>query len=381
MADAYGKLTGRPGICLVTRGPGATHASIGVHTASQDSTPMILLVGQVARDAAGREASRSSTTAPVREMAKWVAQIDDAARVPELVARAFARDVRAAGAGRARAARGHAHRRRRRADAARTAPSPPRRRATRRWRAGELLERRGAAAGDRRRGRLDGADRTDVAAFCEAQRIPVAASFRCQDYVDNRSPAYAGHAGLGMDPALAARIRDADVLLAIGGRLSEITTDGYTLLRRRRRRSGWSTCIPTPACSAPCTSRSSHRRRAGGFAAAAAKLAPARHARALLEAAHAEYERTSQEVIELPGALQMSASWRRCASACRDAILTQRRRQLLDLGHRYYQFRRHGTQLAPRSGSMGYGVPAAVAAKVVHPDAPWSASRATATSS
>ena len=200
MADAYGKLTGRPGICLVTRGPGATHASNGLHTASQDSTPMILLVGQVARDAVGREGFQELDYAAVfGSMAKWVAQIDDAARVPELVARAFA----VATSGR---------------------PGPvvlalPEDMLTDVVDVPDAAPHRPLAAtppGDAAMARLtellEGAERPlaivgeggwtsrtglDVAAFCEAQRIPVAASFRCQDYVDNRSPAYAGTRGSG----------------------------------------------------------------------------------------------------------------------------------------------------------------------------------------
>jgi acetolactate synthase-1/2/3 large subunit len=192
MADAYGKLTGRPGICLVTRGPGATHASNGLHTASQDSTPMILLVGQVARDAVGREGFQELDYGAVfGTMAKWVAQIDDAARIPELVARAFAVatsgrpgpvvlalpedmltdvvDVPDAAPHRPLAA------------------TPPGDVAMARLT--ELLEsaqRPLAIVGE---GGWTARTGLDVAAFCEAQRIPVAASFRCQDYVDNRSPA------------------------------------------------------------------------------------------------------------------------------------------------------------------------------------------------
>ncbi len=137
MADAYGKLTGRPGVCLVTRGPGATHASNGLHTAAQDSTPMLLLVGQVARGAVGREGFQElDYRAVFGSMAKWVAQIDDAARIPELVARAFAgSDLGPPGPGRPRAAGGHARRRGRRARrAVRTGRSPPRRPGRRRWR-------------------------------------------------------------------------------------------------------------------------------------------------------------------------------------------------------------------------------------------------------
>jgi acetolactate synthase-1/2/3 large subunit len=373
MADAYGKLTGRPGICLVTRGPGATHASNGLHTASQDSTPMILLVGQVARDAVGREGFQELDYAAVfGSMAKWVAQIDDAARVPELVARAFAVatsgrpgpvvlalpedmltdvvDVPDAAPHRPLAAT-------RPGDAAMA-------------RLTELLE--GAVRPVAIVGEGGWTSRTglDVAAFCEAQRIPVAASFRCQDYIDNRSPAYAGHAGLGMDPALASRIRDADVLLAIGGRLSEITTDAYTLLTPPAPAQRLVHVHPDPGLLG-----SVYQPELGiacdleAFSAAAAKLAPTAAREGLLEAAHAEYERNLHEVTELPGALQMSA----VMAALRerlgpDAILTNGAGNFSIWAHRYYEFRRHGTQLAPRSGSMGYGVPAAVAAKAVHPE-------------
>jgi acetolactate synthase I/II/III large subunit len=373
MADAYGKLTGRPGICLVTRGPGATHASNGLHTASQDSTPMILLVGQVARDAVGREGFQELDYGAVfGSMAKWVAQIDDAARVPELVARAFAvatsgrpgpvvlalpEDMLADSV-----------------DVPDAAPHRP-------VRSGAP----DAGAMQRLTELLDGAERPlaivgeggwtsrtalDVAAFCEAQRIPVAASFRCQDHIDNGSPAYAGHATLGMDPALAARIRDADVLLAIGGRLGEITTDGYTLLRPPAPEQrlvhvhpdpGELGTVYQPELAIVCDLEA--------FAAAAAKLPPATGREGLLEAAHAEYERNLREVRELPGALQMSA----VMAALRerlgpDAILTNGAGNFSIWAHRYYEFHRYGTQLAPRSGSMGYGVPAAVAAKAVHPD-------------
>jgi acetolactate synthase-1/2/3 large subunit len=373
MADAYGKLTGRPGICLVTRGPGATHASNGLHTASQDSTPMILLVGQVARDAVGREGFQELDYGAVfGSMAKWVAQIDDAARIPELVARAFAvatsgrpgpvvlalpEDMLADSV-----------------DVPDAAPHRPARSgapdAGAMQRLTELLdgaERPLAIVGE---GGWTSRTALDVAAFCEAQRIPVAASFRCQDHVDNGSPAYAGHATLGMDPALAARIRDADVLLAIGGRLGEITTDGYTLLRPPAPEQrlvhvhpdpGELGTVYQPELAIVCDLEA--------FAAAAAKLPPATGREGLLEAAHAEYERNLREVRELPGALQMSA----VMAALRerlgpDAILTNGAGNFSIWAHRYYEFHRYGTQLAPRSGSMGYGVPAAVAAKAVHPD-------------
>jgi acetolactate synthase-1/2/3 large subunit len=212
----------------------------------------------------------------------------------------------------------------------------------------------------------------DVAAFAEAQRVPVAASFRCQDYVDNASPAYAGHAGLGMDPALATRIREADLLVAIGGRLGEIPSDGYTLVRPGVPDQTLVHVHPDPdelgavyvpelgiACSLEA------------FAAAARALAPsgAEERAGLLDEAHGAYERNLRETRDLPGPLQLSA----VMAALRerlpdDAILTNGAGNFTVWAHRFYEFHRYPTQLAPRSGSMGYGVPAAVAAKAVHPD-------------
>jgi acetolactate synthase-1/2/3 large subunit len=377
MADAYGKLTGRPGVCLVTRGPGATHASNGLHTAAQDSTPMLLLVGQVARGATGREGFQElDYRAVFGSMAKWVAQIDDAARIPELVARAYA----VATAGRPGPVV-LALPEDMLADVVDAADAPPHR---------PLPQAPpGSAAMERLRGLLERAERplaivgeggwtartgAQVAAFAATQNVPVAASFRCQDYVDNDSPAYAGHATLGMDPALAARIRDADVLLAIGGRLGEITTDGYSLVRP-----------PSPAQRLvhvhpdPGEIGTVHQPELGiacdleQFAAAAAALAPAGADRraGLLPAARADYERNLADVQELPGDLQMSAVMAALrARLGPDAIISNGAGNFTIWAHRYYEFRRYPSQLAPRSGSMGYGLPAAVAAKALHPERP-----------
>ena len=206
MAEAYGKLTGRPGICLVTRGPGATHASIGVHTADQDSrTPLILLIGQVGRDMLEREAFQEIDYRRMfNSMAKWVAQIESAERIPELVARAFT----VATAGRpgpvvlalpedmlvdevtVADARPYVH--------VRTHPG-----------ADDLVRLRGLVEGAEQPlaiagggGWTEEAGR-DLTAFCEASAVPLATSFRCQDYVDNLSPVYAGHVGVGIDRKLA----------------------------------------------------------------------------------------------------------------------------------------------------------------------------------
>ncbi|HEX6744153.1 MAG TPA: thiamine pyrophosphate-binding protein, partial [Solirubrobacteraceae bacterium] len=376
MAEAYGKLTGRPGVCMVTRGPGATNASNGVHTAFQDSTPMLLLIGQVARDTVGREGFQElDYRAMYGAIAKWATQVDDPARLPEIVARAFA--VATSGrpgpvvlalpedvlSERVDVPDARPHR------AAPAAPAPGAM-----ARLSELLAQARAPLAIVGEGGWTARTGADVAAFAEAQAVPVAASFRCQDYVDNASPAYAGHAGLGMDPALATRIREADVLLAIGGRLGEIPTAGYTLVRPGAPTQRLVHVHPDPdEIGAVYPAELGIAAGLEAFAAAARQLEPAgAEARAgLLEAAHGEYERNLAETRELPGPLQMSA----VMATLRDrlpaeAILTNGAGNFSVWAHRYYEFHRYPTQLGPRSGSMGYGVPAAVGAKAVHPDRP-----------
>jgi acetolactate synthase I/II/III large subunit len=376
MAEAYGKLTGRPGVCMVTRGPGATHASNGVHTAFQDSTPMLLLIGQVARDTVGREGFQElDYRAMYGAIAKWATQVDSAERLPEIVARAFA----VATSGRpgpvvlalpedmltdpVAVSDAPAHR-----------PVGPAPAAADMARLGELLAGAVAPLAIVGEGGWSARAGADIAAFAEAQALPVAASFRCQDYVDNASPAYAGHAGLAMDPALARRIREADLLVAIGGRLGEIPTDGYTLVRPGVPTQRLVHVHPDPdelgAVYQPALAIVSGLE---AFAAAARALEPAGAAArtGLLEAARGEYERNLGDVRELPGPLQLSA----VMAALRErlpaeAILTNGAGNFSVWAHRYYEFHHYPTQLAPRSGSMGYGVPAAIAAKAVHPDRP-----------
>jgi acetolactate synthase I/II/III large subunit len=376
MAEAYGKLTGRPGVCLVTRGPGATHAANGVHTARQDSTPMLLLIGQVARGMLGREAFQElDYRAVYGPIAKWAEQVDRAERLPELVARAFA--VATSGrpgpvvlalpedmlASQLDVPDGRAHRP--------VAGAPGEHEMAR---LGELLAEAqrplivvGESGWTARTGQ-------DVAAFAKAQHVPVVASFRCQDYIDNASPAYAGHAGLGMDPVLAKRIREADVLVAIGGRLGEIPSDGYTLVRPGVPDQRLIHIHPDPGeLGAVYQPELGIVSSLEAFAAAARALAPAGVDRraGLLAAARGEYERNLREARDLPGPLQLAA----VMAALRErlppeAILTNGAGNFTIWAHRFYEFHRYPTQLAPRSGSMGYGVPAAVAAKAVHPDRP-----------
>jgi acetolactate synthase I/II/III large subunit len=374
MAEAYGKLTGRPGVCLVTRGPGATHASVGVHTAFQDSTPMLLLVGQVARGAMGREGFQELDYRHVfGGVAKWATQIDDAARIPEVMARAYA--VAVSGRPGPVVVALPEDMLTDEEDAPDAVVSRP---VAASPGAAELEELRALLAGARRplvivgEGGWTAQAGADIAAFAEANDLPVAASFRCQDYVDNRAQVYAGHAGLGMDPALARRIAEADVLLAVGGRLGEIPTNGYTLLEVPAPRQRLVHVHPDPdELGAVYEPELGIVSGLPAFAAAARALAPARNpARdGLVAEAHADYRRFLGDVRELPGSLQLGGVMAVLRERLGpEAILTCGAGNFTVWAHRYYEFSRYPAQLAPRSGSMGYGFPAAVAAKVLHPE-------------
>jgi acetolactate synthase-1/2/3 large subunit len=373
MAEAYGKLTGRPGICLVTRGPGATHASVGVHTASQDSTPMLLLVGQVPRGTRGRDAFQEVDYGQMfGGLAKLVIEADRADRLPEHVARGF--EVALAGrpgpvvialpedvlaeqydAG----------------DASPVQPARPQPGGGELTRLRELLERAARPLVIVGEAGWSTEAAEDVLAFCEASELPVCASFRCQDYVDNRSPVYAGHLTLGADPRLAERVRQADLVLAVGGRLGEITTQGYTLLDVPRPRQTLVHVHPDPAelgrvyePALPIVSGLPE------FAAAARALDPvdASERRAWTQEARADYLANLRHP-PMPGDVDLGEVMevlRRRLPA--DAILTCGAGNFTIWAHRFYEFSRYGTQLAPRSGAMGYGLPAAIAAKVLRPE-------------
>ena len=373
MAEAYGKLTGKPGICFVTRGPGATNASIGVHTAFQDSTPMLLFIGQVARDQAEREAFQEvDFTRMFAPLCKWAAQINDPARIPELVSQAFHRAV----AGRP----GPVVLALPEDMLTATADVPD---------AGPYKTVRphpGAADLEAMRARLAKAERpfaivggggwtaqavADFAAFAAANDLPVGASFRCQDLMDNGHKNYVGHVGIGIDPPLAQRVKNADVLLVVGARLGEMTTSGYTLVD-----------LPVPKQALIHVHAGAEELgrvyqpalpiNAGmpQFAAAARALAPVDSTRwaAATAKARGEYLATLKPLANA-GRLQLGEviAWLR-ARLPPDAILTNGAGNYTAWVHRYYQFRRFRSALAPTSGAMGYGVPAAVAAKAVHPD-------------
>src|ERR671913_9518 len=253
MAVAYGKLTGRPGVCLVTRGPGATQASVGVHTAAQDSAPLLLLVGQVGRGVRGGESFQElDVPAVFGPMAKWAAEADDPARLPELLARAFEvaisgrpgpvvlalpEDVLAATA--------------RVADASPVRPVAPG------VAPADLARLRELLGGARRPLLIAGgpgwteAAAADLRAVAEASRLPVAVSWRSQDVLDNRSGSYVGDLGVSANPALAERVRAADLVVAVGPRLGEITTGGYRLLEPPVPRQRLRPLPPRPAPLGP----------------------------------------------------------------------------------------------------------------------------------
>ncbi len=372
MTDAYGKLTGRPGICLVTRAPGATHASVGIHTAYQDSTPLVLFVGQVPRRHLGREAFQELDYSRMfGEMAKLVTTADEASALPEMVSHAFhtatsgrpgpvvialPEDVQA--------------------DEADVQDAEPYRpvqaspAAADAERALELLasaERPLIVVGGG--GWSEQAGR-DVLAFAEASNIPVAASFRRQDYVDNGSSVYAGPLTIGMDPALAQRVRDADVLLALGTRLGEIATQQYSLLDPPRPAQ---TLIHVHAdpdelgrvyeADLPIVSGSPQ------FAAALRPVEGAHRAR-WVEEGRRDYLANLRHP-KLPGDLELAEVIAYLRERLPDdAVLTNGAGNYTVWCHRFYEFHRYGTQLAPCAGAMGYGIPAAIAAKLLYPERP-----------
>ena len=373
MAEAYGKLTGTPGVLLVTRGPGACNASIGIHTAFQDSTPMVVLVGQVARHQIDREAFQEVDFRKMfAPLAKWVAQIDMAERVPELINQAFQiavsgrpgpvvlalpedmlRDRCAAPVvGPYRAVRAHAG-------------------------AADLVELRRLLAVAERPVMLVGGSGwsdeacRDIAAFARANDLPVCCSFRRQDIVDNRLPCFVGDLGTGASPSLVALVKESDLLLAVGARIGEITSQSYSLLG-----------IPDPgkvlihvhvaAEELGRVFRPNLAIQSGmpEFAAAAAALAPVAAGRwsAWRGAARADYE-AGLVPARVDGPLDLGAimGWLRDRLPD-DAIVTSDAGNFSGWPNRFLQYRRPGRQLGPTSGAMGYGVPAAVAAKLVHPD-------------
>jgi acetolactate synthase I/II/III large subunit len=373
MAEAYGKLTGRPGICLVTRGPGATNASIGVHTAFQDSTPMILFIGQVGNDFVEREAFQEIDYRRMfGQMAKWVAQIDRAERIPEYIARAF----QVATSGRmgpvvlalpedvltAEVAVADAR-------AYQKIQTMPETQAL--ARVSSLLssaERPFVIVGG---SGWDVQACADLQRFAEIQQLPVGCAFRFQDLFDNRHANYAGDVGIGINPKLAERIKNADVVLVINARLGEMTTSGYTLFD-----------APIPKQKLIHVHAGAEELGRVYQADVMINATPAAFVQALAamprftqagvatrtQEANADYQ-TWQSRKEIPGDVQMWDVMQHLREVLPvDAILTNGAGNYATWVHRFYRYTGFRTQLAPTSGAMGYGVPAAIGAKAVYPN-------------
>ncbi|MXN66224.1 thiamine pyrophosphate-binding protein [Stappia sp. GBMRC 2046] len=373
MAEAWGKMTGRPGICMVTRGPGATNAAAGLHIAQQDSTPMILFIGQIETGMRGRDAFQE---VDYRQMfggvAKWVAEIEDAARVPEMVQRAFytatsgrpgpvvlalPEDILVEEASVTHPAS---------FEPVETYPSPRQ--------IGELEKLLKASSNPI--AILGGSRWTEAACveftrFAERFRLPVACSFRRQMLFDHLHQNYAGDVGIGINPALKARIEDADLVLLVGGRLSEMPSQSYTLLDIPEPRQTFVHVHPGAEELGRVyrPSLAIHASPSAFVSALAALDAPGEVAwEGSAEAAHAAYLEWSGARPRIPGNLQMAEvmEWLE-ANLPEDAILTNGAGNYATWVHRFHRFRRFMTQLAPTSGSMGYGLPAAVAAKLKFP--------------
>jgi acetolactate synthase-1/2/3 large subunit len=373
MAEAYGKLTGRPGVCFVTRGPGACNASIGVHTAFHDSTPMVLFIGQVAHGFAGREAFQEIDFEQMfGPIAKWVAQVDDPRRLPELVARAFQIAVSGRPGPVVLALPEDML-----VEACDTSDAARYRRAQAHPGAADMHELRSLLAGAERPllivggGDWSAAAAEDIRAFAAANGLPTVAAFRAQDIADNHAGTYVGALGVGSNPALAQRVKDCDVLLTVGDRMSELDTLDYTLLDipRPRQRLIHVHADPTelgrvyqPALAIPSGMAE--------FAAVARTLEPldgARWARWLADA-RTEYEAYLQPT-PMPGKLDLGAVFAQLRERLpHDAIITNGAGNYTAWCHRFLQFSTYRSQVAPVNGTMGYGVPAAVAAKIAHPE-------------
>jgi acetolactate synthase-1/2/3 large subunit len=373
MADAYGKLTGRPGICFVTRGPGATNASVGVHTAFQDSTPMILFIGQVARPFLERGAFQELDFGRMYgQMAKWVVRIDDPGRIPELMARAFTLATSGRPGPVVIALPEDMLR-----ESVAAADAEPYKTVQASPGAAEMARLRELLAAARKPLMLLGGTTwtaqavSDIAAFAHANRLATASTFRRQDRIDNLHPCYAGDLGIGASPQLAERVREADLIVTVGSRLSEIVSSSYTLFDVPRPRQRL-VHVHMGAEELGRVYQAELPINAGmvQFAAAARALKPVDSSAwaASTETAHKDYLEYSSPVSN-PGALQLAE----IVSGLRDqlppdTIVANGGGNFAGWVHRFWRYREFGTQLGPTSGSMGYGVPAGVAAALAHPE-------------
>jgi acetolactate synthase-1/2/3 large subunit len=371
MAEAYGKLTGEPGILFVTRGPGATNGAIGVHTGFQDSTPMVVFIGQVPNEFVEREAFQEIDYRRMYgQMAKWVAQIDRVERIPEYVSRAFhtavagrpgpvvlalPEDTLFSDAAIADVPRHHV---------VRAAPAPA-----------DIEKLRQLLANAQRPFVLVGGGGWTAAAcrglknWVESNALPVGTSFRCQDLFDNRSPNYVGDVGIGINPKLAQRVKEADVLLVIGARLGEMTTSAYSLLDAPVPRQtlvhvhgGAEELGRVYRPALPINSGMAQ------FVDAVSKLSFDRAEWRASTASAREQFLEWTEPRPMPGAVQYGDIIRWLSEHLpEDAVVAGGAGNFASWLHRHFRYKGFRTQLGPTNGSMGYGYPAAVAAKLAVP--------------
>lgn len=380
MADAYGKLTGRPGVCMVSRGPGATHASIGIHTAMQDSTPLVMLIGQVGRGMRDREAFQEvDYRAMFGPLAKWVAEIDQPERIPEYLARAF----HVAMSGRpgpvvlslpedvtsrplSMPVFGNPGRPLLPYITTVAGPQPARIR-----QAMQML-----AQAERPFLMLGGPGWTNegiaaIARFAGTNNLPTGCSFRAQDRLDNRHDCYVGDFGTGINPALAAQVAKADLLLVVGSRLGEMTTGNYTRITPPRSDQVLIHIHPSDMELASVYQPDLAIQSGLALAAEALAAEPAVEPRTW-DNWTAECRRIYLDNIApqpASGPLNMSEvfGWLN-RTLPDDAILCNGAGNSTAWLHRFYQYRRFRTQVAPTSGAMGYGVAAAVGAAIIEPE-------------
>jgi acetolactate synthase-1/2/3 large subunit len=374
MAETVGKTTGRPGVCFVTRGPGATNASAGIHIARQDSSPMIMFVGQIGRHMREREAFQElDYRAVFGTIAKWATEIDDPARIPELVSRAF----HTACNGRPgpvviavpedmlieRAAV---------PDATAFTPAEIWPGATDMGRLQTLLaaaKRPIVVAGGSRWSEQASAA---LMRFADRFQLPVATSFRRSYLFDALHPCYAGDLGIGPNPKLLVRVKGADLVVLLGGRMSEMPSQSYTLFE-----------IPEPQMKLVHVHPGSEELGRVYHPALAINASPTAFCAALdvlqppkeipwkgeADIAHVDFLAWGEKATPVPGGVNLGeiVVWLR-ENLPPESILTNGAGNFAGWIHRFYRFRKFATQVGPTSGSMGYGFPAALAMKILHPD-------------
>jgi acetolactate synthase-1/2/3 large subunit len=373
MAEAVGKATGRPGVCFVTRGPGATNAAHGVHIARQGSTPMILFAGQVDRGVRERDAWQElDFKAVFGSMTKWTAEIDDGARVAEYVARAF--QVATAGQpGPVVLALPHDML----GDVVAAPDAPPYAPVETSPGAPEMAALEGLLAGAAAPlallggSRWDAAARDRIAAFAERFALPVVTGFRRLPLFDPLHPSYAGDLGLAANPKLLARVKAADLVLAVGARISEVTSQAYTLFGPGEAEAKLVHVFPgAEELGRVWRPRLAIHATPTRFAAALEGLTPpaAPAWRGSAPAAHADYLAWSETPTPQPGPVNLAEImiWLR-ETLPADAILCNGAGNFTGWIHRFYRVRSIDGHFAPNSGSMGYAVPAAVALQRLHP--------------